>query len=220
MSPVAPAPKLAVFDLGGVLVRIARSLSEACARAGVPMRGELDHPRAAAIGDDHGCGRIDDRQWAERHAIALPGLYSVDELLKIHAAWLLTEYEGVYSVVSSLRASGVTTACLSNTTESHWRRLIHRDGDEPRKGAPEFPAIASLDRHFASHRLGIAKPDAAAFRAVETAAGAHGAEVLFFDDTRPNVEAARRIGWRAELVDPLGETAPQIARHLSHHGLL
>jgi glucose-1-phosphatase len=220
MFPLAPAPKLVCFDLGGVLVRIVRSLSEACARAGVPMSGELDHPGAVSIAEDHGCGRIGDQAWAERHAAALPGLYSVEQLLAIHASWLLSEYDGVYGIVASLRAAGVVTACLSNTTESHWRRLVHRDNGQLREGAPEFPAIASIDRHFASHLLGVAKPDAAAFRAVESAANLRGPDVLYFDDTRPNVEAARRIGWRAELVDPTYETAPQMARHLSHHGLL
>ena len=202
------------------MVRIVKTFAEACARAGVPMRGELDHPGAAKIADDHGCGRIDDQAWAERHSRALGGLYTVPELLAVHAAWLLREYDGVYGIVSSLNAGGTPTACLSNTTESHWRRLIHEVDGRPLEGEPEFPGIAALKWHFASHKLGVAKPDPAAFRALERETKMRGANVLLLDDTPVNVETARGLGWRAELIDPLEETAPQIARHLAHHGVL
>ncbi len=42
MPAPGPRPELVVFDLGGVLVRIARSWAEACANAGVDLRGDAD----------------------------------------------------------------------------------------------------------------------------------------------------------------------------------
>ena len=44
-------------------------------------------------------------------------------------------------------------------------------------------------------------------------------EILFFDDAEENVQAARAVGWRAERIDPAGDTARQIAEALAQHGV-
>src|SRR5205085_2176142 len=132
------------------------------------------------------------------------------------------EYPGIGALIDELHARDVETACLSNTTDTHWVRLLHADGGGPLPGAPAFPAVRGLRHHFASHLLGLAKPDPAIFLAFEAATGQTGAEILFFDDLAPNVAAARELGWRAELIDPRheGGTAPQLRRHLTRHGVL
>ena len=44
-------------------------------------------------------------------------------------------------------------------------------------------------------------------------------EVLFFDDLAENIDAARSLGWRAEQIDPSGDTAEQVVRHCRSNGL-
>jgi FMN phosphatase YigB (HAD superfamily) len=217
-------PRIVCFDLGGVLVRIVRDWSEACRGAGLPVRGDPDGPAAVEarrqLMDLFGTGRITEDEWARRLAIALDGLYSVGDLMRIHHAWTLDEYAGAAALVDDLHAAGRATACLSNTNHSHWARLVHRDGDRARGGRPEYPAVSRLRKHFASHLFGLAKPDDAIYRAFEQATGLEGGEILFFDDLPENVAAARARGWRAERIDPEAETVPQLRRLLGLHGVL
>ena len=55
-------------------------------------------------------------------------------------------------------------------------------------------------RVFLSCELGLRKPDAAAFRRVAADIGVPLSNVLFFDDTAQNVEAARALGMQAVQV--------------------
>jgi FMN phosphatase YigB (HAD superfamily) len=225
--------RIVCFDVGGVLVRIHRSWPDVCHAVGLQPRGNWSgevHGRAHQTADQaayqtmmdlFGTGQIDETEWSERLSIALSGAYTPAELLRIHRAWPRHEYPGIAELVDELHRNGFETACLSNTTADHWLRLVHQDdAGRPRPGAPEFPSVPRLRRHFASHILGLAKPDPAIFRAFEAATGHSGRAVLFFDDLGPNVTAARAIGWNAEQIDHERETAPQLRRHLTRHGII
>jgi glucose-1-phosphatase len=71
-------------------------------------------------------------------------------------------------------------SCLSNCNELHWAKLS------------DF--LKSFDSVFSSHLLGEIKPDRDAFEAVMRALGVSPRQVRFFDDIKPNVEAARALG--------------------------
>ena len=210
--------RMVCFDVGGVLVRIHRSWPDVCRAVGLEARGNWSgeaHARAhQTMMGLLGTGQISEDEWAERLSIALNSLYTPAELKRIHAAWTCDEYQGAGRMIDDLHAGGVDTACLSNTTHGHWVRLIHRDAGEPLAGDPEYPTVHRLRRHFASHVMGLAKPDPAIYEAFEAATGLRGPQILFFDDLAPNVAAARARGWNAELIDPLVETVPQLRRHL------
>ena len=58
---------------------------------------------------------------------------------------------------------------------------------------------AALDCIFSSSTLGFRKPDRECYHAVQAQLELEGSEILFWDDTLKNVEAARAAGWNAEL---------------------
>jgi glucose-1-phosphatase len=219
-ASVSVGPSLVCFDLGGVMVELAQGWDEACRFAGVPFRGQ---PGDEALRDEldrlHGTGRISDEHWADRLARA-SARYSSAELLRIHHAWIRREYEGIGTVVDCLDQRGVLTACLSNTTEGHWRRMTHRADDVLLAGPAEFPTVARLTWRLASHRLGLLKPDPAIFEAFAARTSVRGSDILFFDDLEPNVESARKCGWNAVRIAPNQPTAPQILAHLRAYGLV
>ena len=128
--------------------------------------------------------------------------------MAIHDAWLIDEYEGVGTIVDQLHRAGLDTAALSNTTPEHWGRM------------DEFPTVGRLRHRFASHELGIQKPDPAIYRHVQQQIGYRGKQILFLDDAHENVIAARDVGWRATRVDPAGVPAQQIVDALAEHGVL
>ena len=129
----------------------------------------------------------------------------------VHRAWIQGEYPGVANVIAELNRAGVTTAALSNTNHEHWVCM------------PSLPAVMSLHHRYASHELGLHKPDPAIFVEVESrlrAKGVDTAGILYFDDLVENVAAANEAGWIAVQIDHTGDTAAQIRSAAHSHGLL
>jgi FMN phosphatase YigB (HAD superfamily) len=213
MAAHASRPDLVVFDLGGVLVRIAQSWAEGCRLAGVEVRGEAGEPATWAQREPlvvaYEVGRIDRAQYCSELARVSGGLYTAEEVGRIHDAWLIEEFAGLGAVFDALDRAGVASAVLSNTNAAHW------DVQFPTNGAtPKFPTLARVTHPHASHLLGARKPDREIFRALEEATGRPG-RVLFFDDLGRNVEGARAAGWEAVLIDPLADPPAQVRAALA-----
>jgi putative hydrolase of the HAD superfamily len=205
--------QLVCFDLGGVLLRICRSWAEGCAAAGLELRDGRDLLHRPSDGWDelndlYQRGRLSRDEYARRFSAATGGLYSPEEIIRVHEAWILGEYEGVGGVIRRIDEAGRETAILSNTTHEHWLTL------------PRYPSLQLLNNRLASHELGLRKPEEASYRAVEQRTGMAGPSILFFDDLEENVLAARRVGWRAEQIDPLRSTAEQMIAALRAHGVI
>lgn len=215
-----PTPiRLVVFDLGGVIVRICRSWPEACAAAGVPVRDGWDDPDARAARRElrimHEQGRIDCGGFFEQLAATSPGLYSPDEVRRIHVAWTLGEYPGAGALIARLNSMGLDTGVLSNTNHSHWMRLA----PPAHLPADEYPTPRTVKHLYASHLMGLSKPDAAIYHEVAHRTGFEPGSILFFDDMEENAAGARSAGWRAHRVDHSGDTAAEIARVLEEMGI-
>jgi putative hydrolase of the HAD superfamily len=207
---------LVVFDLGGVLIRIASGWHEAHRLAGLGGAPPADRAFFAVLADlsKRADGSLSAAQFYERVASASGGGYSVEDARRISHAWLLGEYPGVGSVFDALESARLDTAVLSNTSDEHWSRLV------PESGEPEFPIVLRARHRFASHLLGLVKPDRAIYRAVEERTGHAPERILFFDDLPENVSAAQASGWKAERIDPSGDTAAQMLSALRRHGAL
>ncbi|MFM8640755.1 MAG: HAD-IA family hydrolase [Planctomycetota bacterium] len=194
-------PRLVVFDLGGVVVRICRGWDEACAAAGIdarPLRDPRSHGHLIApVVHAHQRGAMECDRYAAELASIVGGV-TAQEARRVHDAWILGDYPGIAQAIDRIHAAGVDTACLSNTDASHWEQLHSSD------------AFRRIRRRHASHLLGLVKPDAAIYRAFERHAGAAPADIVFFDDLPENVDAARACGWNAVQVDHAGDTAAQV----------
>jgi FMN phosphatase YigB (HAD superfamily) len=207
------------FDLGGVVVRICHSFVEAVKAAQLPLIDEAPLLAADAIARRrdaiwaHQVGEFDFSEYCQRMSLAVGGLYDPAQVRALHAAWLIEEYPGVLDLVTELDGLGhVRLACLSNTNDGHWDQM---------QSAPQlFPTLARLHVRLASHLMRLAKPDPAIYQAACTTFECTPAEVLFFDDLPENIEAARAAGWNAERIDPTGDTAAQMRKHLGAHGVL
>ena len=211
---------LVCFDLGGVLVDIA-TWAEAASDLGLEDRGVLaadDVQRELVAGLDRGDIEFD--SWAEAMSAAVRGAYSPAEVKQVHGALTRKEHPGALSLITELHQRGLVTACLSNTNAAHWARLVHRDGDRRREGPAEYPAVSLLHHHFASHLLGMVKPEPAIYEHLERATGARGREIHFFDDRQDNVESALRRGWRAWHVDSRLDTISFIRHCLIEAGVV
>ncbi|HVZ93815.1 MAG TPA: HAD-IA family hydrolase [Phycisphaerales bacterium] len=216
ISPI----QLVCFDLGGVVVRICRTWEEACARAGIEVRDmsrfrtEETATRRHELVHLHQTGAMACDLFFEQIAASSGGQYSADEVRRIHVAWTMGDYPGIERVIQRLgRTPGLTTACLSNTNASHWR-ILHAG-----EGAPRSPAVAALKHRLVSHELRAAKPNHDIYHLAQRQLGFSPTEILFFDDLAENVDAARAVGWRAEVIDHTGDTAAQVMAAVVSHGI-
>ena len=206
-----PTPvRLVCFDLGGVLVRIARSWQDACQRAAVELPHTADWERHRALMLRYETGQIDDAGYL-REALGCVGEgVAAEQIVRVFDAWLLGMYEGAPELLDELTRRGFKTACLSNTNARHWSALTDRG---------EYRPLLRLDFRLASHELGVMKPHEQSYRRTEAATGLAGEQILFFDDKPENVIAARGVGWRSEVIDRADDAVPQIREFLSAHGV-
>ena len=202
----------ACFDLGGVVVRICRSFEEAALAAGVPLRpvpaDEAIVRQRHDLSLRHQRGEFDAPTFHRLMSGTFAGAYSPAEIARVSAAVLREEYTGVAELIRALGAAGLMTACLSNTNDEHWERLV------------ELPALRALHHRHASHLWSLAKPDPAIFRRFEAERGVAGQAIVYFDDLAENVEAARAAGWDAILVDHTGDTAAAMRAALAERGIV
>jgi len=77
---------------------------------------------------------------------------------------------------------------LSNTDEVHWTFLLQN-----------YPIFELLDGWVVSYTEGVAKPDPAIYGAVVDRYCNGQSPAFYTDDIKQYVEAARRLGWEAEV---------------------
>jgi putative hydrolase of the HAD superfamily len=213
MAESKTSVRLVCFDLGGVLVRIARGWDDACRRAGVA----LPHADAAIWARHHELmlryetGEIDEQGYLCQVPDVIGGDVNVDAIVRVFDAWLLGMYPGAAELIDELHTRGVATACLSNTNPRHWNTFGLLD---------EYRPLARLHHRLASHELRVMKPNEAAYRHAEQATGFWGEQILFLDDRPENVAAARAVNWNAERIDRADDAIPQVRDYLVAHGVV
>lgn len=218
MSEPVSGIRMVVFDIGGVLVRIAPwAEAHAACGFGQTQLPPLDDflPRLSLLNQAYDRGELEPDDYDARVAVASGGRYLPHEVRQVHAAVCTTEFPGLHAVFDEVEGAGREIGILSNTNVLHWRRLsgLH-------DGGAEYPLVRRAAHAHASFLLKCAKPDPRIYDAFARATAARSSEILFFDDLERNVEAARAAGWRAERVDPTALVAPQLRAALRAHGVL
>ena len=208
--------QLVVFDIGRVLLRICDDWRHACRVAGIAAPPGLGKGPPPAPVDQllrrYDTGVIDLETFA-REIAPLSGMTAGD-VVRLQECYLLGPYAGVGELLDDLSVAGVKTACLSNTSDAHWRMMLDPAG-------PNHLPLDRLDYRFASHLARLRKPDEAIYAHVERETGLPGDAIAFFDDVAENVDAARRRGWHAYRIDPTpDDPLPQVRSRLRDHGLI
>ena len=204
--------KLVCVDLGGVVVRIRRSLAETLHAVGVPgdlLESISSEEMLAFRGTTsrHQRGEYAWDAWLDAAHDVLARHVDRDTIARAHDAILVGEYPGVARALGAIRRAGAVTACLSNTNDRHWEALV------------ELPAMGEIEHRHASHLLGCEKPNEAIYRAFEKATGCGASEILFLDDLEEHCVAARACGWNVVRVDHERDTASQILAAARAHGV-
>jgi putative hydrolase of the HAD superfamily len=191
-----------VFDLGGVIVEL----------RGLPIQPQWiagneaaestwekwltsDAPKAFES------GLINSGEFAERIVTELSMTVSAKDYLEYFTTLPIGPYPGAIDMLNKLK-SNYTTALFSNSNEIHWPLKMGR-----------MKLDNAFHHHFASHLMGMAKPDAQAYQYVIDKLGVDANQILFFDDNQMNVDAAIEAGMHSERVQGIDELQEKLIRH-------
>ncbi len=196
-------PRALLFDLGGVLVEIdfGRAL-----KAWAPYSSRsLDELKARFRFDEqyekHERGEIGANDYFEHIASVLELDATCQEVARGWNAIFVGEIESTRLLVESARRI-VPCYAFTNTNATHMAHWSSR-----------FPAVVgALDRIFASHEMGLRKPERAAFDYIARATALPAHSLAFFDDLAENVAAAAEAGLQAFLVRSPQDVADTLAR--------
>ena len=95
---------------------------------------------------------------------------------------------GTVSLIGDLKAAGARVVCGSNTIDAHYAYHVAHD------------QYRCFDTVYASHIIGQAKPDITFWHYIKKAEKRYDfADIFFFDDMQPNVDAAASLGIHAHL---------------------
>lgn len=119
--------------------------------------------------------------------------------LEMFTSWTRGPLDGAIALLESLDGR-FTLACLTNINAAYWLRIRDDMG---------FGRL--FRKCYASHEIGLLKPDAGIYRHVVEDLGRRPAEIVFFDDTIANVEAARALGINAHHVCGVAALRDQLA---------
>ena len=175
-----------LFDLGGVLIELTGlpTMLSWTKNAKTPEQLWVQWLTSPAVRAFE-TGRIGPRDFAEQliEEMALP--VHPEAFIEAFTAWPKGLFPGAMALVERI-PSHYTRAALSNSNALHWPRLLHDMGLD-----------GVFEHMFASHLIGKLKPDPEVFEHVMETLDCEPSAVLFLDDNRLNVEAARAAGMQA-----------------------
>ena len=180
-----------LFDLGGVVFGIdfESAFSHWAVQAGVPVDAIKSRYCVDAWYEQHERGEIEAAEYFDALRDTLGITISDEEFAAGWNAIFEAEFAGVFELIRSL-STRIPVYAFSNSNAMHqkfWERKYAK-------------TLGLFRQVFVSCDLGLRKPEAAAYRHVTAAIGSEPENVLFFDDTRENVDGAREMGMSAVQV--------------------
>ena len=185
------APKALLFDLGGVLVDIdfTRALRSWAAHSKLPFDELKRKYQFDPAYECHERGEISASEYLSHIAETLELSASPEQVEIGWNAIFRGEITTTRLLVERVRQH-IPCYAFTNTNASHmatWSKL--------------YPGVVSaFSKVYASHEIGLRKPDASAFEYICRDTGIAPSEFLFFDDLLENVHAASEAGLQGVLV--------------------
>ena len=177
-----------LFDLGGVIVRWT-GIENLMDMTVMTRSAVLDRFANSPILTAYEIGQCDDDAFLEAFIDLWDLTIDKPSAAWLWQSWVEATYDGIEDVLKALMQN-YNVACLSNTNALHWTRL-----------ETVLSVKNNFHKAYASHLIGAAKPGPLSYQLALDDMGAAANDVIFFDDTAENIEAALTLGMEAHLVD-------------------
>lgn len=183
-------PQILLFDLGGVLIDLNWVSSARRLFGAEESESELKKRwiNLSAV-REYESGRADFDQFYKLFIAETSSDICIAEFRREFAGIIGPEKPGCCEMLRTL-SNSYRLAMLSNTNRIHVDML--------RKSSELFSLFQDL---FFSYELGMAKPDSEIFHEVCRKLGCQAEQVIFFDDSQINVDAASECGMKSFRVD-------------------
>jgi putative hydrolase of the HAD superfamily len=200
-------PQFIFLDAGNVLVSFdyTKGFQQIAAETGVsPDQVEDFYTR------DNVQSRLEngDLDWHEVHG-AFCSYFSSDISLGLFsraAGNIFTLKLEMIPVLASLQRNRFRFGLLSNSCQPHWDHLCNS----------RYSLLPhAFQTIVLSHEVFVGKPDKAIYHYAQKKAGVPPHQIFFCDDLTCNVDAARTVGWDAEIFT----NAQQLIRDLNDRGI-
>jgi epoxide hydrolase-like predicted phosphatase len=180
-----------IFDLGGVLLNIDYQLTEsAFENLGITdFKAHYSQLRQTTLFDDFETGKISEEDFIERIQQISEKTLTEEQIVRAWNAMLLDFPLRRLQILQQLQIH-FDTFLLSNTNSIH-EKCFH----DILKSQTGFSSLGVFfDRVFYSHRIGLRKPDHAAFQLILDQHQISPERTLFIDDSPQHIAAAKELG--------------------------
>lgn len=184
-----------VFDYGGVIVDLDPTRCiEAFQRLGLDIRPFLGTYRQGGVFSLLEEGRIDVPTFCrELRKLGIREEVTDEEIVKAWEDYTVGIPAERLALLEKIHAN-YRTAVLSNTNPIHWQQAEEKFFTSCGRRREDY-----FEQAFLSYRLQLQKPDPALYARVAEELGEKPEDILFFDDSLTNCEAAEQCGWKALL---------------------
>jgi len=179
--------QLLLFDLGRVVVEVTGERDIRPFLKG-PLRTDGGRWPAMEAWDAFEKGLLTPVEFSEQFVAQADLSLDAPSFLANFESWTRGMLPGAAEILTALRHE-FRLAALSNSNELHWAR-------NAALGVPDH-----FERVFASHEIGYRKPAREIYEHVLLEMDVVAADVTFFDDQQPNVDAAKELGMSAYRVE-------------------
>jgi len=190
-----------LFDLGGVIVPWI-GLECLAERRETTRENIIETLSKSEAFNAYEAGKCNDSEFCTEMIKLFEYDISPEAFALIWNSWVRPPFPGVVSALQHLKRD-YTLACLSNTNVLHWTHL---------KTMLDLEGV--FDHCFASHLIGVAKPAPESYFIPLKSMGVNANDIVFFDDTKENVNAARKLGITSYLVDHKQGVIPTLRKFL------
>lgn len=188
MLQLITEPKFVYFDIGGVLLNLRETPFE------FAKKFALDAHQVSMAMKEHvldGCtGKMPMEEFWKKLLLSAGATYNESENyteLWNSAAKIMTQGHDLFYELADKYSVGLFTNAWQDLLEN----ALHS------KLLPDYEFSIILD----SCKVGYVKPQREIYEIAEKLCGFSGPDILFIDDTRVNIEAAKGRGWQTLLVD-------------------
>ena len=176
-----------LFDLGNVVIRIdfERAFAHRAAHAGGDAARLRENSRTTSLISAMSAARSKRRPTSKACAIrwASPRGCAAPRRVECH----FRRGDPRHERASGARCAKIPVYAFTNTNRAHAAQCSRQFA----------PVLGHFRKVFASHEMGLRKPEPAAFAHIVKETGVPAERILFFDDSLGHVEAARACGLQA-----------------------
>lgn len=188
-----------LFDIDGVLATATNSADELLRENNLTLSDFFENWSNSETVASFEAGKIDAIEFANKRQLELALPIESEAIINILTSRKSVLFDGAEALLTDLASRNINMACLSNTNILHWNSII---------GKEVFHRF--FCKEYLSYELGLTKPSPDIYHYVLNDLHCEANKLLYFDDSKKNIDAAIKIGISAVLVKDFNDLTEKL----------